>query len=339
MEQSSGLKNVFTSIRKSSMTNIAVVLIFLIIIASVFSPYFLDSYNLQSLVRDLAFVGIIALGQACLLIIGEIDLSVGKIASLCGVIGGMLMVTGSVNPYLALVLCLLLGVILGAINGLIVTGLNLNSIVVTIGMTGVYGGINLVLTKGKAITNIPKEIYFLGQGSVLGVPMPFVIMIFVLIAIIFITKYTQFGRYMFAIGNSPEAAKILGIKVKKVRTLVFVLVGFLSALAGMLMVARLGTAQPSIGETWALNSIAASVIGGIALTGGIGNPFGAILGTAIISIIQNMIVLFGVSPYWQTAVSGVIVVLAISFQSVTTMVAARKKRKIKTSTANQDISL
>lgn len=338
-QQSSGIKNAFYSIRKSSMTNIGLVLIFLVIIASVFSPYFLDSYNLQSLVRDLAFVGIIALGQACLLIIGEIDLSVGKIASLCGVIGGMLMVTNSVNPYLSLILCLLLGVILGAINGLIVTGLNLNSIVVTIGMTGVYGGINLVLTKGKAITNIPEEIYFLGQGSILGVPMPFVIMLIVLIAIIFITKYTQFGRYMFAIGNSPEAAKILGIKVKKIRTIVFVIVGFLSALAGMLMVARLGTAQPSIGETWALNSIAASVIGGIALTGGIGNPFGAILGTAIICIIQNMIVLFGVSPYWQTAVSGVIVVLAISFQSVSTMIAARKKRKIKTSSTNQDVSM
>ncbi|MDR4889550.1 ABC transporter permease [Fredinandcohnia sp. QZ13] len=331
MEQSSRLKSSIQSIRKSNMTNIGLVLILLIVIASVFSPYFLDSYNLQSLVRDLAFIGIIALAQGCLLIIGEIDLSVGKIASLCGVIGGMLMVTGSVNPYLAIILCLILGSVLGALNGAIVTGLNLNSIVVTIGMTGVYGGINLVLTKGKAITNIPGEIHFLGQGSVAGIPMPFIIMLLVLGLVLFLTRLTQFGRYMYAIGNSPEAAKILGIKVKTIRTLVFVLVGFLSALAGMLMLARLGTAQPSIGETWALNSIAASVIGGIALTGGVGNLFGALLGAAIITVISNMIVLFGVSPYWQSAVSGIIVVLAISFHSISTMIQSRKERKKKVS--------
>ncbi|MDQ1143797.1 ribose transport system permease protein [Bacillus sp. SORGH_AS 510] len=329
-QQPSTLKNLTAGIRKSGLVSITLVLILLIIIASTFSPYFLDAYNLQSLIRDLAFISIIALGQACLMIIGEIDLSVGKIASLCGVLGGMLMVTGSMNPYVAFVLCLILGGVLGAVNGTIVTSLKLNSIVVTIGMTGVYGGINLVLTKGKAIMNIPESIYFLGQGSLMGIPMPFVIMVIVLVAVLFLTKYTQFGRYMYAIGNSPEAAKILGIKVQRIRTMVFVLVGFLSALAGMLMVARLGTAQPSIGETWALNSIAASVIGGIALTGGMGNPFGAILGAAIISVIQNIIVLFGVSPYWQTAVSGVIVVLAISFNSITTMLSARKKRKTKT---------
>ena len=332
MEQSSQLKNTISNIRKNKMTNIGIVLIFMILVASVFSPYFLDPYNLQSLIRDIAFISIIALGQACLLIIGEIDLSVGKIASLCGVIGGMLMVNNSVNPYLSLTICLALGAVLGIVNGTIITRLNLNSMVVTIGMTGVYGGVNLVLTKGKAITGIPKDIYFLGQGNLFGIPMPFVIMIVVLLIVIFITKYTPFGRYMYAIGNSIEASKILGIKVKMVRTMVFMLVGLLSALAGMLMVARLGTAQPSIGETWALNSIAASVIGGLSLTGGIGNPFGAILGAAIIGIIQNMIVLFGVSPYWQTAVSGVVVVLAISFDSITTMLSSRKKRKSKIAT-------
>lgn len=327
--ETNNIKSAIASIKKNKMTNIGIVLIFMIIVASVFSPYFLDPFNLQSLVRDIAFISIIGLGQACLLIIGELDLSVGKMASLCGVVGGMIMVNSSINPYLAFALCLLLGAFFGLINGTIVTRLNLNAMVVTIGMTGVYGGANLVLTKGKAITGIPKDIYFLGQGNLFNIPMPFVIMIIMTIIVVFIAKYTQFGRYMYAIGNSMEAAKILGIKVKAVRTMVFMLVGLLSALAGMLMVARLGTAQPSIGETWALNSIASSVIGGLALTGGIGNPFGAILGAGIIGIIQNMIVLFGVSPYWQTAVSGVIVVLAISFDSITNMFSSRKKRKLK----------
>ncbi|MHB8064792.1 MAG: ABC transporter permease [Ruminiclostridium sp.] len=330
MEQVSKFKKIFSNIRKNKMTNIGIVLIVMIFVACI-SPYFLDPYNLQSLVRDIAFISIIALGQACLLIIGELDLSVGKIASLCGVVGGTVLVKGSVNPYLALLICLALGAFLGAINGTLITRLNLNSMVVTIGMTGIYGGANLILTKGKAITGIPKDIYFLGQGSIFGIPMPFVIMIAVLVIVLFIAKYTQFGRYMYAIGNNTEAAKILGINVKLIRTMVFIMVGFFSALAGMLMVARLGTAQPTIGETWPLNSIAASVIGGISLTGGIGNPFGAILGAGIIGIIQNMIVLFGVSPYWQTAVSGLVVVLAISFGSITNMFSLRKKRKSKKS--------
>lgn len=337
MENSSRLKQFISIVKKNKMTNIGIVLLFMIMVASVFSPYFLDPYNLQSLVRDIAFVSIIGLGQACLLIIGELDLSVGKIASLCGVLGGTLMVTVGINPYLSILLCLLLGTFLGFINGTIITRLRLNAMVVTIGMTGVYGGINLVLTKGKAIMNIPQEIYFVGQGNIYGVPMPFVILLVVLAAVMFLVKYTPFGRYMYAIGNSKEAAKILGIKVDFYKTAVFMMVGTLSALAGIIMVARLGTAQPSIGEAWALNSIAASVIGGLSLSGGIGNPFGALLGAGIIGIIQNMIVLFGVSPYWQTVVSGVIVVLAISFDSISNMIAVRSKRIQKMKAANSEL--
>ena len=144
-------------LKKSNMTAIGGVLIVMIIIASVSSPYFLDMYNLQSLIRDLAFVGMIGIAQSLLLLIGELDLSVGKIASLCGILSGMMMVYYGVNPWVALAISLLCGLLFGAINGLIITKLRLNSMVATIGMQGVYGGINLVLTKGKAITGIPEE--------------------------------------------------------------------------------------------------------------------------------------------------------------------------------------
>ena len=152
--------NVFVNaLKKSNMTAIGVVLLLMIIIASVASPYFLDMYNLQSLIRDLAFIGMIGIAQSLLLLIGELDLSVGKIASLCGILAGMMMVNYGINPWLALALALLLGLVFGCINGLIITKLRLNSMVATIGMQGVYGGINLVLTKGKAITGIPEDIY------------------------------------------------------------------------------------------------------------------------------------------------------------------------------------
>ena len=305
----------------------------MIIIASVASPYFLDMYNLQSLIRDLAFIGMIGIAQSLLLLIGELDLSVGKIASLCGILAGMMMVNYGINPWLALALALalalLLGLVFGCINGLIITKLRLNSMVATIGMQGVYGGINLVLTKGKAITGIPEDIYILGKGNLGPVPFPFVFCVGVLILILFMVKKTKTGRYIYAIGNSREAAKILGIKVDKIRVMIYAIVGLISSLAGILYVARLGSSQSAIGENWPMNSIAASVIGGVSLTGGIGNPAGALIGAAIISIIQNMIVLFGVNVYWQSAVSGIVVVIAISFSSISEIMRERKQRKIK----------
>jgi ribose transport system permease protein len=130
---------------------------------------------------------------------------------------------------------------------------------------------------------------------------------------------------MYAIGNSRDAAKMLGIRVARIRVVCFMLACLLASLAGMLMVARLGSSQPSIGETWVLTSIAAPVIGGIATTGGIGNPAGAIVGAAIIGVIENIIVLFGVSPYWQTVVSGAIVVIAVSLDAVSRWLVIRKK--------------
>lgn len=317
------------ALKKSNMTAIGVVLILMIAVASIASPYFLDIYNVQSLLRDLAFVGMIGIAQSLLLLVGELDLSVGKIASLCGILSGMMMVDYKINPWLSFLLALILGLIFGGINGLIITKLRLNSMVATIGMQGLYGGINLVLTKGKAITGVPEDIYILGKGNWGPIPFPFIFCIVVLVFVLFMVKKTKTGRYIYAIGNSREAAKILGIKVDKIRIMIYAIVGLISSLAGVLYVARLGSAQSAIGESWPMNSIAASVIGGVSLTGGLGNPAGALIGAAIISIIQNMIVLFGVNVYWQSAVSGIVVVIAISFSSISEIMRERKQRKIK----------
>jgi ribose transport system permease protein len=322
-----GLKKITLARKKSKLLNIAFVLAGMIAIAMAASPNFLTKFNLQSVVRDLAFVSIIATGQSCLLLLGELDLSVGKMSSLSGVLAGIMMVQLGLPPVPVLIVCLMLGGMFGLLNGTIITRLRLNAMVVTIGMQGLYGGVNLVLTKGKAIINIPQSIQFLGKGDVLGIPMPFVFTVIILLLVLFITQKTVFGRYIYAIGNSRDAAEILGIDVNFVRTMTYGLVGVLSAFAGILMVARLGASQPSIGDTWPMNSIAASVIGGVALTGGIGNPAGALLGACIISIIQNMIVLLGVNVYWQTAVSGVVVVLAISFDSIGVIIQNRAARR------------
>ena len=317
------------ALKKSNMTAMLAILVVMIIIASIISPYFLDIYNLQSVLRDLAFIGMIGIAQSLLLLVGDLDLSVGKMACLCGILTGMLMVNVGLNPWLCLVIGLILGLVFGFINGMIITRLRLNSMVATIGMQGVYGGITLVITKGKAVTGIPADTQVLGKQSLGPIPIPFIICVGVLILILFMVKKTKTGRYIYAIGNSKEAAKILGIKVDRIRVMIYSIVGLISALAGLLYVCRLGSAQTAIGEDWPMNSIAASVIGGVSLTGGVGNPVGALIGAAVITIIQNIIVLFGVNSYWQSAVSGIVVVLAISFSSISDIVRENRQKRIK----------
>ncbi|WP_311491888.1 ABC transporter permease [uncultured Anaerococcus sp.] len=302
-----------------------IVLLIMLIVAAVATPYFFNIYNIQALLRDLAFIGMVSVAQSLVLLTGDIDLSVGSISSLCGVLSALIMTKYNINPYLALVVGIGFGVICGTLNGLIITKLRLNSMVATIGMSGFYSGITLVLTKGKAISNIPEKIQFLGKSNFINIPTPFLIATVVTIICVVVVKKTKFGRYVYAIGNSRESSKIIGIDVDKIRVNLYIVVGAISSLAGILYVARLGSAQSNIGGAWATNSIASSVLGGISLTGGIGNPVGSLLGASIISLIQNLIVLLGVNVYWQSAVSGIVVVLALSFSSISEIIKDRRE--------------
>ncbi|AOX17188.1 ABC transporter permease [Kozakia baliensis] len=311
------IRNLFAKVVSNPLGGVMAALIIIFAVSCLLSPHFLTTFNMKIIARALAFVGLVTIGQSILMILGELDLSVGAIGGLSGVVGGILMVQMGLNPWLALALCLLMGAACGVLNGVLITQLRLHSLVLTIGMAGVYGGANLVATKGVAITGVPLDISFLGRGIVFGFPVPFLIMAFCLAVVAFVMFRTPLGRYIYAIGSNSEAARMLGLRVDAIRVFAFGVAGFLSALAGILMVARLGTAQPSIGDTWVLSPIAAAVIGGVATTGGLGSPVGAVMGAVIIGIIENIIVLFGISPYWQSIVSGGIVVIAISFDSIT----------------------
>lgn len=308
--------NPLSNLIRTPLAGVFVALLVIFALSAIISPYFLTPYNLSVVARGLAFVGLITIAQSMLMVLGELDLSLGVIGGLCGVVSGILMVRMGFEPYSAMLMAILLGLALGLFNGFLVTFLRLHSLVLTIGTAGIFGGANLVLTRGVAITGIPRDVQYLGRGDLFGIPVPFIIMFVALLVATFVMLKTPFGRYMYAIGNNRDGARMLGIRVDRVRLLVFGVAGAISGLAGVLMVARLGTAQPSIGEGWVLAPIAASVIGGVATTGGIGSPIGAIFGAGIIAIIENIIVLFGVSPYWQGIVSGAIVVLAISFDSI-----------------------
>ncbi len=296
----------------------------MIFIASCFiSRNFLTGYNLTIMTRDLAFIGIAAIAQGLLLLLGDIDLSIGAIAGLCGVLCAKLLADYHVDPVLGMAIGIMAGALLGCVNGFLITTFNLNSLVLTIGTQTTFTGLNLVITRGRTITGLPDSATVLGAGTLFGVPLPAYFMVGVFIIGLFLTKKTVFGRQLYAIGNSREAARIVGVKEKKVRIIAYMLAGTFSGLAGILMAFRLLSAQTAIGQSWVLPSIAAPVIGGIATTGGIGSIIGALIGGAIMDVIGNIIVLGGVDAYWQQVFNGVIVVLAITIDSLSRRIGNR----------------
>lgn len=292
------------------------VLLLIVGFAAVISPPFLSSYNLTIISREIAFIGIVAIGQGLLLLLGDIDVSVGAIAGLCGIVCSKLMVDVGLDPVVAIAAGVAAGAMAGTVNGLIITAFNLNSLVVTIGMLSVYSGLNLWITRGQTIVGLPKDITVLGSGSLFGIPIPFYLMLGVFALILFVTVKTTYGRRLYAVGNSREAAKIIGIHANRVRITAYAIAGALAGLAGILMCFRLMSAQASIGQSWLLPSIAAPVIGGIATTGGIGTIWGALAGATIIAVIGNVIVLAGVNVYLQEIVTGLIVVVAVALDAI-----------------------
>jgi ribose transport system permease protein len=322
----SALRMNFSAIRSRAggqLTGLLVAFLVLIGVAAFISPQFLTAYNITIMSRELAFIGIVATAQGLLLLLGDIDVSIGAIAGLCGIICSELLVSYGVHPAAAVVVGLLVGAAAGATNGVVITAFNLNSLVVTIGSLSVFSGLNLWITKGRTIVGLPQSATFLGAGAFYGVPIPLFFMIGAFIIVWFLTTRTVYGRKLYAVGNSREAARIVGIRQERVRIIAYAIAGSLAGLAGILMCFRLLSAQAAIGQSWLLPSIAAPVIGGIATTGGIGTIWGALIGTAIIVVIGNMIVLGGVNVYLQQIVTGLIVVFAVVLDALSRRLQSR----------------
>ena len=191
--------NPLSNLIRTPLAGVFIALLVIFALSAILSPYFLTPYNLSVVARGLAFVGLITIAQSMLMVLGELDLSLGVIGGLSGVVSGILMMRMGFEPYSAMFLAILLGLCLGLFNGFLVTFLRLHSLVLTIGTAGIFGGANLVLTRGVAITGIPREVHFLGRGDLFGIPVPFIIMFFVLLIATFVMLKTPFGRYMYAL--------------------------------------------------------------------------------------------------------------------------------------------
>jgi len=275
------------------------------------SHSFLSYNSVASMLRAMAFVGIIAVGQTWLMIVGEIDLSVGSVAGLCAVASSWLMKHAGWSVEAGLAAGILLGCVAGLINGIVAVRFGIPAFIATLGMLYIARGFNYVLCKGYPIYPIPDSLKAFGRAEPLGLSWAFVIFVGAVLIGDFCLRKTVFGRMVYATGGNKEVARIAGINTDWVKLSCYMLTGALAGVGGMLLMAQLNVGQPEIGVGWELDVIAAVVIGGVSLFGGIGTVTGTFLGLMIMQVVRSGLVVTGVNTHWQTVAVGVIMILAV----------------------------
>ena len=289
---------------------ILLVMLALGIFLSIANPRFLSVDNFMNIARNYSDIGIGAVGMTLVLIIGGIDLSVASIMALGGLVAALAMTSWGLPIPIAILLGIASGAVVGLVNGLLIQRLRLPPFIATLGMLGVARGIVVGTTSGMGVSGLPKEFTAIGQGYVGPVPIPVIVLVAVAVVFGLFFAYHLWGTYIFSIGGNETAAILTGLPVGRVKIFVYIICGLLSGLAGVLVVSRVGVSLPGQSLGYELQVIAAAVIGGVSLTGGRGTVLGAVLGAMIIGLIQNALVLLQVPPYWQTAFTGGIIILA-----------------------------
>ncbi len=282
----------------------------LCVVLSLLSDRFLTLNNVVNVLRQSTINGIISVGMAYVILTAGIDLSAGSVLALCTVVTADLLQKGVPVP-LAVIAGLGLGAGLGLVNGLIITKARVPPFVTTLGMMTVARGLALTYTQGRPITGLPDGFRFMGTGSLGPIPMPIVIAGLTFILGYVLLTRTRVGEYIFALGNNPVAARYAGIATDRYIMFVYAVAGLLAALAGMILVARLNSAQPTAGLGYEFDAIAAVVVGGTSFAGGEGGLGGTLLGALVIAVLNNGLNLLNVSSFYQPVVTGVVIALAL----------------------------
>ncbi|MGG0658375.1 ribose ABC transporter permease [Rummeliibacillus pycnus] len=287
-------------------------LLLIIIIISIMSPSFLTATNIFNVLRQVSISALIAFGMTFVILTGGIDLSVGSTLALTGAISAGMLASG-MDPILAMLIGLALGAVLGAVNGVIIAKGKVAPFIATLATMTIYRGITLVYTDGKPVSGLGDSMVFqmFGKGYFLGIPVPVITMIVAFFVLYFILRKTTFGRRVYAIGGNEEASRLSGINVDRITIAVYSLTGMLAALSALILTSRLNSAQPTAGESYELDAIAAVVLGGTSLTGGRGWIFGTLVGALIIGVLNNGLNLIGVSSFFQQVVKGVVILIAV----------------------------
>ena len=303
------------------------VLVLLCVIVSIATSKFLKPNNLISVLRQISINAYIALGMTLIIILGHIDLSVGAIVAMSGTLTVGFIVTQGLPIPVAILLGILLGMAAGLISGMIVTYFRVPAFIITMAMMNVCSGVAYVYSGGQA-TRINNDFFSaIGTGYLFNtIPLPVVYMIILIIVISFLLGKTKFGTYVYAIGGNREAARLSGVPIKKVEIAVFTISGVLSAFAGLVLCSRMYSGQPSVGNGYELDAIAACVLGGTSMSGGKGRISGTIFGAMVIGVISNGLNLIGVSSYWQLIVKGLIIACAVLLDSQKGKISLLKKK-------------
>ncbi len=287
-----------------------IVLALLCLAMALLSPVFFTPTNLLNILTVASVLIILAIGQTTVILTAGIDLSIGAVVSICGVMTAMLMRAGAPFP-IAILGAVALGSLCGLLNGLMVAVVRLPAFVATYGMMWVASGFALVLLNGIVLSAFEPNFRFLGTGNLVGIPMPVVIMAVFWLATYLLLRRTTFGRALYAVGANPEAARLSGIKKDLTLIRAYLLSGFMSGLGAVVLVARVNASEPNMGDAYLLPTVAAVVIGGTSLFGGQGGIVGTLIGALIMTIVQNGMVLLGVKSEWQTFVLGALIVVAV----------------------------
>lgn len=286
------------------------ILVVLMVFMGIISPNFFSLSNLKNIGVQASVNVVLSVGMLLVIIIGGIDLSIGAILALAGIVSAYLMKAGYPIVLSMLISCAV-GAGLGLMNGFIVTYMKLPPFVATLGTTGIFRGVALLVTNGMPVSQLPGGVREIGQGSLLGIPNPIVIMLIVAIIIHTVLVYTSYGRSTFAIGSNFEATRLSGVPVNKNKLITYTLEGLIAAVAGIILLGRLAVAQPNAATGYESNAIAAAVIGGASFSGGRGSIIGALIGALIISVLNNGFTLLGLNSFVQQIAIGIVVVFAV----------------------------
>jgi len=286
------------------------VLVMILLFATFLSKAFLTLDNILNVVRQVSIIAIIAAGMTFVILTAGIDLSVGSVLAVAGALSASVMVkTGSI--LLAIVVALAAGFVFGYINGLFITKGNIPPFITTLAIMVLARGCVLVYSNGSPIATKSDIYNFLGKGYILGIPFPVVILIVLYAICHIILNYTKFGRSVYSLGGNREATRLSGINIDRVEVAVYSISGLLAGLTGLILTARLGSAQPTAGTGYELDAIAAVILGGTSLAGGQGAIFTTVIGAMILGVLDNILVLLNVNPFASNIVKGAVILMAV----------------------------
>jgi len=289
--------------------------VFVVIVMTIARPNFLKVDNILNLLTQVSINGYLAIGMTCVILIGGIDLSVGSIVGLTGIVSAIMAKSGNYLFIVIVLAALLTGAVCGLINGIIISRFKVAPFIATLAMMSIARGITFIVSDGRPITGLSSSFKFLGSGKILQIPVPVTILFLVFILFQIILYHTKVGRHMYAVGGNEIAANISGINVKKVKVLTYLICGLFSGLAGIMLTARVTSGLPQAGQSYELDAIAAVIVGGTSMSGGKGKLWGTLIGVLLVGVLNNGLDLVNVSSYYQLVLKGLIIMCAVALDS------------------------